>query len=262
MCRNRNHREKDNPMSMKSTSRAYDEEEFQTFIFNKTQQFKNDVRNHLSKNLTVSKITGLAFVSIPVSEPTQIIDLGGGAGLDFYISRELFNSPQKWICLETEAMCEVLNKKRFKEKNLSFETPSKFLNSVQIGLDFCLYSNSALQYMRDPIGTLDSFLIKRPRRVAIIRTPLVISGVDVRLLQKSNLEKNGPQVGEFYGEQKEIVISVRIERLESIKKLFNRHGYQIVCENIQEGSFTHKSKFPRFRENAIKTVDLLAWRID
>jgi len=241
---------------------SYDEEEFQSFIFDKTQQFKNQVQDHLYKNLTISKIAGLSFVSLPLNKSKQIIDLGGGAGIDYFISRELFDICQQWKCLETEAMCRVMIDKKLKEDNLQFDTLANFLQYTKLELNFSLYTNSALQYFENPINVLDSLLLKGPKKVAIIRTPFVLEGSKLSTQQKSKFSKNGPQVGELSDNKKDISNFVTIERLENIKKVFQQHNYEIVCENTAVGSFTHQSKFLRPRKSLIRTVDLLAWRMN
>ena len=204
----------------------------------------------------------MASISLPLNESTRIIDLGGGAGIDFFISRELFDVNSQWVSLETEAMCKIMKEKDLSEKNLEFDTLIKFLKDTEIGDNFSLYSNSALQYFDNPINVLESLLVKRPQRVAIIRTPFVIEGREISSIQRSKLGKNGPQVGELGNDEKVISNIVKIERLDSVKKLFQEYNYQIVCENSQVGSFTNQRRFLWFRKSVIRTVDLLARRIN
>jgi putative methyltransferase (TIGR04325 family) len=250
----------DQAISLDSSMNAYDQEEFQSFIFNKTQQFKNQVQEYLHKNLTISKIAGLAFVTLPLNESQQIIDLGGGAGIDFFISQELFGNNKQWICLETEAMCKIIVDRQLKEKNLQFDTLTHFLENTKN--DFSLYSNSALQYFKDPISVLDSLLKKGPQKVAIIRTPFVLEGAESSTLQKSKFSKNGPQVNELNNNKQNISNFVKFESLENIKKLFQKHKYQIICENMSVGSFTHQSRILNHRKPLVRTVDLLARRLN
>lgn len=239
----------------------YNDQEFQTFIFKKTQQFKNDPEIHLGKNLSISKIAGLSFVSFPSNE-TEIVDLGGGAGLDFFIFKELFNISKKWTCIETQAMCLVIAKKKFKQNDLNFKTLNDFLQDTRIGRDFSLYSNSALQYFTDPISVLNSLLLKRPKKVAILRTPFVIKGPAIEVLQKSFLNKNGPQLGYFENNKKDISMSANIVSLDLVKAVFKENNYQIVCANTSVGSFSRQSKFRRSGKSLIRTVDLFAHRMN
>ena len=247
---------------MTQSNNAYYEEEFQSFIFNKTQRFKNSLEEYLHKNLTISKVAAMAFISLPLNESTRIIDLGGGAGIDFFISRELFDVNSQWVSLETEAMCKIMKEKDLSEKNLEFDTLINFLKDTEIEDNFSLYSNSALQYFDNPINVLESLLVKRPQRVAIIRTPFVIEGREISSIQRSKLGKNGPQVGEPGNDEKVISNIVKIERLDSVKKLLQKYNYQIVCENSQVGSFTNQRRFLWFRKSVIRTVDLLARQIN
>ena len=98
--------------------------------------------------------------------------------------------------------------------------------------------------------------------MAIIRTPFVLEGSELSTLQKSKFTKNGPQVGELSNNKEDISNLVTIERLENIKKVFQQHNYEIVCENTSVGSFTHQKKFRRSRKSLIRTVDLLARRMN
>jgi len=248
--------------NLRDSQNAYNEEEFQSYILDKTQQFRSQEKKHLHKNLTTSKMAGLAFVSLPLNRTTHIIDLGGGAGLDFFVSREIFGFDKKWTCLETDVMCDVIKKKNFKERNLRFQTLSEFLGRRVEKDAFALYANSSLQYMLDPIAVLQSLLIKKPEKVAIIRTPFVVSGAGLKILQTSIMSKNGPQLNTINGDKNEISMSVRIEPLPKIKEVFEQNHYQIMCENIQDGSFTRKKRFSPFEGSTIKTVDILARRID
>lgn len=240
----------------------YAQESFQSYIWQKTEVLAKGGKKFILPNVNVSKIAGLSFVCSPFRRDLHVIDLGGGGGIDYFLACELFRHEGLWTCIETEAMCSVASRKKTHPKALTFITKSTFMKEMPAGFEFNLYSNSALQYIPESVNVLDSILIKRPRRVAIMRTPFVIKGPEVGMLQKSRMKKNGPQVNELKSELKDIVISVRIEKLESIKELFEKHGYQLVCENIQDGSFTRKSKFARFSRSNIKTIDLLAWRMN
>jgi len=248
--------------NLSDSENAYNEEEFQSHIVNKTQQFRNQITKCLHKNLTTSKIAGLAFVSLPLNKTTHIIDLGGGAGLDFFVSREIFGFDKKWTCLETEVMCDVVKKTNFRERNLQFETLSDFLDATGEKDAFALYANSSLQYMFDPIAVLESLLLKKPEKVAIIRTPFVVKGAEMKIMQTSIMSKNGPQLNTVNGNENEISMFARIESLSNVKKVFEKNNYQIMSENIQDGSFTRKKRFSLFEDTIVKTVDILARRID
>jgi hypothetical protein len=100
----------------------------------------------------------------------------------------------------------------------------------------------------------------RPTRVAIVRTPFVIEGVQVQTTQKSILDKNGPQVG---GSDvlREIFNPITIVKIDTIRKLFQQNGYRVICENVQAGSFT-KRNLINLKKSRVRTVDFLVSRID
>jgi putative methyltransferase (TIGR04325 family) len=241
---------------------AYDQLDFQKNVFTKTQIFAGDLEKYLSRNLTIAKLAGLAFVSGQGNKSKNIIDLGGGAGIDYFIYRELIGGDKLWTCLETEALCQVLTNSKITEKRLKFSSLSDFLQHSHKRFDFALYSNSALQYIPEPANVLNDLLSLRPTRVAIIRTPFVIGGGEVRTTQKSILDKNGPQVGGSNIVDKEILNTLTIVNIEIIRKLFEQNGYRVICENIQPASFIIKKSIIELKKSRVRTVDFLALRMD
>jgi putative methyltransferase (TIGR04325 family) len=191
----------------------------------------------------------------------NIVDLGGGAGIDFFIYRKLFGDVN-WTCLETEALCQVLANKEPIEENLNFSTVSNFLAQYSEGFDFALYSNSALQYIPEPLSALKSLLLFRPSRVAIVRTPFVTEGEEIRTTQRSVLDKNGPQVGSSKLSHEEILTPLTILNIEIVRELFEQNGYWQICENVQSGSFTKKQSLIKSSKSRVRTFDFLALRID
>ena len=57
---------------------AYNQEEFQSYVLEKTKKFVETLGSSLYKNVTISKIAGLSFVCLPSQKITKVVDLGGG----------------------------------------------------------------------------------------------------------------------------------------------------------------------------------------
>ena len=239
---------------------TYHDEDFQSYIVAKTQNFAKNLRINLQENLTISKMAGLSFVCSPNGQKISIADLGGGAGIDFFIAREIFDSNLNWDCIETDTMCDVASRANF-HSNLKFMSIESFLKKKNTG-GFSLYCNSSIQYIPDPIETVNQLLLKRPLKVAIVRTPFVLIGENVKQIQISKLSKNGPQIGSFTTSQLNVQNSVNIPKLEELRAVLDRNGYEIICENVQDGSFTQRNGCFGSGKSLIKTVDILAIRVE
>jgi putative methyltransferase (TIGR04325 family) len=250
-----------NASLLKSEKLAYNQEEFQSYIVEKTKKFVETLGSSLYKNVTISKIAGLSFVCLPSREATKIIDLGGGAGLDFFIARELFGINFNWEVVETEVMCNIVAQEIL-DNRLRFNTLGAFLQGETNKSNFALYANSSLQYLPDQIKVLNLLLLKKPSKVAILRTPFVVEGEEVTEFQDSALFKNGPQIDETISINTKIRNEVTIIKIKEVKNVFKENGYEIICENSQEGSFTKKEMVFKFRQSKVRTFDLLFRQID
>ena len=239
---------------------TYYDEDFQSYIVAKTQNFVKNLRINLRENLTISKMAGLSFVCSSDGQHTSIADLGGGAGIDFFIAREIFDYNLDWDCIETDTMCDVASRENL-HSNLKFMSIESFLKKKNTG-GFSLYCNSSLQYIPHAIETLNQILLKRPLKVAIVRTPFVLKGENVKQIQISKLSKNGPQMGSSTSSQHNVQNSVNIAKLDELRAILDKNGYEILCENAQDGSFTQRNRFLVSGKSLIKTVDILAIRVE
>ena len=239
---------------------TYSDEEFQSYILAKTKNFLSSFRSSLYENVTISKMAGLAFVCGPYRKVINVVDLGGGAGIDFFIAKELFGSNLKWDCIETDVMCKIASREKL-DPLLKFISMRKFLIQKTTN-EFSLYSNSSLQYIPHAIDSVNKLLLKKPIRVAILRTPFVLSGDEVNLVQSSKLSKNGPQLKNFPLMHSSVQNSVTILKLQELREVLNKNGYEIICENVQDGNFAYKQRVPRSWKSSIKTIDILARRLD
>ncbi len=246
---------------IKSEKLAYNQEEFQNYIVEKTKKFVETLGSSLCKNVTISKIAGLSFVCLPSHKVTKIVDLGGGAGLDFFIARELFGINFNWEVVETEAMCNIVAQEIL-DNRLRFNSLGTFLQGETKQYNFALYANSSLQYLPEQIKVLNLLLLKKPSKVAILRTPFVVEGEEVTEFQDSVLFKNGPQIDETISMNTKIRNEVTITKIKEVRNVFKENGYEIICESSQEGSFTKKEKVFKFGQSKVRTFDLLVRQID
>lgn len=215
----------------------------------------------MPKNLSSEKIMGLAFVCYSTNDNLKIMDLGGGAAIDYFISIRLFNSRPKWICIETEAMCKVASEFKSQYQDLDFKTLYDFISQPNSIERFNLYSNSALQYVEKPLDYLSAILKLKPERIAIIRTPFVYLGHEYKGLQESIWEKNGPTIPTQFPEWDKVQNEVDIVRFLEFKDCLLQHGYRLDYVGIREGNFGIKKIRIRKKNSSIKTYDILATRV-
>ena len=196
----------------KPISNVYNLDFFQQFIVENTTIFRDNLSANIHKNTTLSKFAALAFVCLSEKRKPTIVDFGGGAGIDFFIARHLFGLDLKWICIETEVMCRIASTTGLNSGNLQFFSFDDYLQSGLLNEKSNLYLNSSLQYTPKPLEILRTLLSLKPRKVALIRTPVVVKGTEFRSKQNSLLEKNGPQIGPTGSVLMQIENSVEIGR--------------------------------------------------
>jgi hypothetical protein len=114
----------------------------------------------------------------------------------------------------------------------------------------------------EQIKVLNLLLLKKPSKVAILRTPFVVEGEEVTEFQDSVLFKNGPQIDETISMNTKIRNEVTITKIKEVRNVFKENGYEIICESSQEGSFTKKEKVFKFGQSKVRTFDLLVRQID
>lgn len=238
---------------------SYDTERFQEFIFNKTEIFSSDIKKHINKNISISKIAGLGFVCSS-STSSKILDFGGAAGIDFFVARELFGFDQEWFCIETEAMCKIARERNVALRDLRFLTLEEYLRLDNVGYQFNLYSNSALQYTESPIATLGTLLRMNPSKVAIIRTPVILEGKAKVLDQESSSDRNGPQIVNISKSNDSVSNAVRIVNIDAIRSTFVDNGYEVIWEEVKKTTAFKDSKHLLSRNTQVRNLDIFATR--
>jgi putative methyltransferase (TIGR04325 family) len=247
-------------MEREIKSNDYDQERLCSFVLEKTIYAAKNIDVCMPLNLTPEKFAGLTYVCGNLDENVKIVDLGGGAGLDYFISLRLFNLTCKWLCVETEAMCNVSHELKSQFTNLDFITVPDLLTMQSLGR-FNLYSNSALQYLEDPLSSLIDILRYRPDRLAILRTPFLESGREYIGVQESSIGKNGPSIPEQHVTASKVFNRVRVVKLASLIDYLTGFGYQIDVLRRSEGAFIHKRFAIKNSQREIKTFDVFATRI-
>jgi len=229
-------------LNLKPIENAYDNLEFQSFIADKTKAFASSPIENYQKNIDSSKLGVLGFLNTP--EIVEVIEIGGGAGIDFFIANRYVGFSKKWTIYETEAMCKVVSKHGATNPMLNFRSDISSLNSKSFFGSMAVYCNSSLQYFTDPLDMLRQLLEMKPRKIGILRTPFCDESPNFSYLQESAINDNGPQVHSNSKHSGVVQVQVNLVSVGEVRTLFAELGYTIVYEESRESNFV-KTTAPR-----------------
>lgn len=124
-----------------------------------------------------------------VANTDTVLDFGGGAGIHYRAARQQCPGI-RWAVVETPAM--VRRAKELATDRLMFferiDQAADWLGSVDL-----VHSNGAIQYVPDPLATIEALCALQAPRMMWHRVPLSDAGPK-RELQTSYLSDNGPGV--------------------------------------------------------------------
>ncbi len=124
----------------------------------------------------------------PGKERYNVLDFGGGGGHHLAEAQRLFpDIIFEWHIVESEKMTEVAEEK-INHVNLAFHSKIDEVKDVQFDLIYC---NSALQYTKEPLRTLQKLLQLQHGNLFLTRIPLTL-GESFSYSQISRLTDNGP----------------------------------------------------------------------
>lgn len=127
------------------------------------------------------------------NQSVNVIDFGGGAGVHYFIFRQLCGNRLnvRWHVIETSEMCKQASS--LQDGSLFFHDNlvNDSINTDSIDI---VYSNSALQYHPAPLAMLTELINLNARYFFLTRTPLNANNRDVFSVQKTNLHANGPGI--------------------------------------------------------------------
>ena len=175
----------------------------------------------------------------------EIIEIGGGAGIDFFTACHYVDCQKAWTIYETKELCEAILSHGISHPRLKFRSGISVLSS-EVGFDKkVLYLNSSIQYLPNPVEQLRFLLELGPKKIGMIRTPLCQIGREFEYRQESRLADNGPQVSLRPQVDAVVKVNVRILPVFVIRELFQEHGYRIVLEESAASNFGISSRWSR-----------------
>ncbi len=172
-------------------------------------------------NLDALSFRTIAAVGIGIGSKSNltVLDFGGGAGHHQFLAKNIFKKVKfDWMVLETGAMCEIAQTE-IKDEGLNFLADlSSLSGSTKFDL---IFSNSAIQYTKDPIDTLRKLLSLNFDYFFITRIPLTLSINPITYMQESLLSQNGPGPAPKDFQDKLVKYSNQIASKESFEEVLN-----------------------------------------
>ena len=159
-------------------------------------------------------------LSIDGSSSMKVLDFGGGGGHHQLIAKSMFPEVQfEWHVAETEILSNTASKS-INVEGLSF-TSSSNENIKSKSFDL-IFSNSALQYLNDPIKTLETLLGFNFRKIFITRIPLTTESKPFSYFQISKLSDNGPGLPPANFKDRRISYETHIRTQSQFESLLNK----------------------------------------
>ena len=216
-------------------STGYDDEKTMELFLDQTidelnKDKKNFEQDGIARNERVPNKNFINAIEIATSNEPKLkfLDFGGGLGSLFLNNFE--NSPNElkrnWIVFEQRLLVKkAIRIKRLKK--LSFtNSKSKFLKNVPN--NFIILS-SVLQYLKDPMKTLEEVLIKKPKYIFIDRTPFLNSSGGPSILK---LQDNPSYLGSSS-------YPIWLFAPDAFLNLFCRYGFKSITEFNSPDKLSH-----------------------
>lgn len=177
----------------KSAINDYNDDSLTRMIVEKNRIFSTQLNNNRTIDLgAVRTILGVGIANAKdPAEPLRILDLGGGGGNHYFISRLVMDRHIKldWRVVETESMAR--SAAPLANDELQF-FPSIRSAAGGVGRFDLVFASSSLQYFSDQFEVLDELMKLDAANIFITRTPFTAGEPVKGAKQYSLLSSNGP----------------------------------------------------------------------
>ena len=204
-----------------------------------------DKNKALSDKLKSEEITSLDFIllrplllfALIKQDSLKVLDLGGGGGTHYHVTRNLINKNLnlKWAVVETPHMAEAAQN-IFNEELHFFTSIEKAIGALG-EVDLALASG-VFEYLEDPILGLRELMSSNADFMFITRTSLTENSSTLRAIQSSRLKDNGPGPLSDEYDDVEIRYPITVVNRDLFIKTISEK-YKIICEIIED-KFVHK----------------------
>ena len=215
----------------------YDNHLLAEVVSRKTQIY---VKNSSERVLPNSNYLSLLTAFHALGNTRNVIDFGGAAGIHYFLSKPFVPNLESWMVIETSAM--VKQQEQNKEEKLKFCTMDDLVyNDVDCDL---LYLSGSLQYVEDPIQTLNELIQIEPKLVLISRTPFNQKETKAIFIQTSKLSSNGPGPLPLNYKDCKIQYEVNLPSYSQVVELLeDKYSIQWTCSENEEMVGPNNSRY-------------------
>jgi putative methyltransferase (TIGR04325 family) len=172
--------------ALASCGNGYDDSELAEVIAYKTGNYVKALNQMIWPELVANSVFAVAVAAASrASRPLNILDFGGACGIHYHAARASMDRELKWAIVETSIMA----KQAASVGLLAFDDLAKAITAL--GAVDLAHTSGAIQYVVDPLSTLDALIAINAPYFALARFPLWPKGSFVGV-QTSQLSGNGP----------------------------------------------------------------------
>lgn len=215
--------------AVSSRGEDYHDEELVDVVFSKTKRLLDSGSlDHVGDHQLMSTLLAVAVASSRGNrgaEPLRVLDFGGALGTSYHLTKGKLPGAYAWAVVETPYFVEA--GKRIETSEIRFfETTAEA--TAWLGEVDLIYSSSAVQYMPDPLATIDDFIASRAGCIALLRSAFS-EGRQVVVLQESRLRDNGPGPLPAGVKDRPVYYPRTYASLPAVRERF-AHDYELVLE--------------------------------
>jgi putative methyltransferase (TIGR04325 family) len=179
----------------------------------------------LSPEQAVNSIVSIAMAAADIRErPLTVFDFGGGCGFHYFRARAVLNVPLQWAIVETPTMAsralEVARGQFSVYSNID-ET------AAALGRIDLVHASSAIQYVPDPLATLQTLASLNARYFMLARFPLwhnpQLVGIQISTLAGNGIGPMPPNIPD-----REIQYPVTFTNLTDVLRVLDRYDLALA----------------------------------
>ena len=193
----------------------------------------------------------ILYVFQNLKRPIQVLEFGGACGATFY--KAVYFNPEainSWSILETPKMVEKGKNNFSHEKLRFFDSYDDFIEQDILSKDL-IFASGVLQYMDDPLKSLENFLFSRYEYVYLTRTAVCPTKLDAPVItsQVNNLFAHGPGNLPPTSQLNDRIVTqpITIISESDLKSIISKSNYKPILYFDEENTFnlgTNRRKLP------------------
>jgi putative methyltransferase (TIGR04325 family) len=182
-------------------------------------------KREVSPEQAINSILSIAMAATDIRErPLTVLDFGGGCGFHYFRVRAALNVPLQWAVVETPTMAS----RAFKVAQGQFAVYSGIDEAAAaLGRIDLVHASSAIQYVSDPLATLQALASLNARYFMLARFPLwhnpQVVGVQISTLAGNGIGPMPPNIP-----NRQIQYPVTFTNLADVVRVLDRYDLALA----------------------------------